>query len=75
MHKNLRFVYNYPWAWKDLQSIDPTPSNLQIAATYIVRGSQMHKLFKEKIDKEMGSKGRRGVSFPTLIRMVAAAMP
>lgn len=73
MHRLLNTLY-FKWAWKDLQKLDPEPIDLAYIATVVPRGSKMHKLAAQKINSEIGKPYVRGITYPTLIKVLSVAV-
>lgn len=72
--QRLLTTLNYKWCWKELQKLDPEPQDLAYVASMVPRGSSTHYLVANKINSEIGGKYVRGVTYPTLIKLLAVAV-
>lgn len=72
--RRLSNVLQYQWAWKELQKLDPEPLDLAYIADAVPRGSEIHRLAAQKINTEIGEPFVRGVTYPTLIKLLSVAV-
>jgi len=63
-----------PFAWKELQVLDPKAEDLCYVAQKVPRGSKLHYFFKNKIQREIGIPMEKGIAYPTLIRLLSNAI-
>lgn len=76
MPKRIRNMMSHPLDWKDIQinGGDPDPLDLLYISSLVQRGSALHKYLANRINNEIGGNYKRGITFPTLIRVLSIAV-
>lgn len=73
LQKLYQFTTTTPFAWRDVQKMDPNPADISYVADRVPRGSTTHLLWKSRVENQLASK-KSQVYYPTLIKMISMAI-